>query len=322
MKKFNQVKITLFDSTIAQFKLSIEALFTRPRQDGSISNLAYITDKGVAMLNPSIYLVFSYKSATFGENKNLYTSYPQLFKIRKALEQVKDYLEDNKGFISINGVLTVRPDLKDPVLISNIGKSDKWMSISLAAIDFESENQTIVKIPGVTLQLSDSEYASVLTAEEILTIYSIVKDIDLTSVQVQLSTMFMAAEEELVMMYPQYPQYTQPVQQPQYAQQQPVQQPQYAQQQPVQQPQYAQQQPVRQQPTTARYNNSPTRQAPVSRQAPQVVNQQPTTQQSAGLPPRKSEKSIINIKAVEETPISQINFNDDKATSDIFNDEN
>jgi hypothetical protein len=55
MKKFNQAKMVLFDSTIASFKLSVEASFTRSRQDGSVGNLAYVTEKGTANLNPSIY---------------------------------------------------------------------------------------------------------------------------------------------------------------------------------------------------------------------------------------------------------------------------
>jgi len=313
MKKFNQVKIVLFDSTIAQFKLSVEAMFTRSRQDGSVSNLAYVTDKGVASLNPSIYLVFSYKGATFEETKNLYTSYPQLFKIRKALDEVRDLLEDNKGFLNVDGVLTVNPTYQDPVVIANIGKQDKWMSISLAAIDSSAEGDVAVKIPGVTLQLSDSEYVSVLTAEEILTIYSIIRDIDLTTVQVQLSSLFLMAEDGIVAQ----PIYQQPYQQNQY-QPQP--------QQPYQQPQYQPQpqQPVRQ-PQQPRYGAAPIRQAPVTRTAPAPHQPAPTSQpqsQPAGLPPRKNEKQIVNLKAIEETPVSHVSFDDDKAISDIFNDEN
>jgi len=313
MKKFNQVKIVLFDSTIAQFKLSVEAMFTRSRQDGSVSNLAYVTDKGVASLNPSIYLVFSYKGATFEETKNLYTSYPQLFKIRKALDEVRDLLEDNKGFLNVDGVLTVNPTYQDPVVIANIGKQDKWMSISLAAIDSSAEGDVAVKIPGVTLQLSDSEYVSVLTAEEILTIYSIIRDIDLTTVQVQLSSLFLMAEDGIVAQ----PIYQQPYQQNQY-QPQP--------QQPYQQPQYQPQpqQPVRQ-PQQPRYGAAPVRQAPVTRTAPAPHQPAPTSQpqsQPAGLPPRKNEKQIVNLKAIEETPVSHVSFDDDKAISDIFNDEN
>jgi hypothetical protein len=319
MKKFNQVKIVLFDSTIAQFKLSVEAIFTRNRQDGSTANLAYVTDKGSANLNPSIYLVFSYKGATYEETKNLYTSYPQLFKIRKALDQVKDLLEDNAGFIidPATNMLVVREDCKNPIVIANIGKSDKWMSISLAAIDYSGEDETSHKIPGVTLQLSDSEYVSVLTAEEILTIYTIIKDIDLTTIQVQLSSLFLAAEDGVML---------QPVYQPQQQYQQPYQQPYQPQQQyqqPVQQQQY--QQPVRQ-PQNPRYGQAPVTR-PVTRQAPQQPvqpqYQQPAVQpnQPAGLPPRKSEKGIVNLKAVEETPVSQVSFNDSDAISDIFNDQ-
>ena len=67
---FNQVEMVLFDSTVAQFKLSVKGTFTRERNDGSTANLVYKnnytnnrTNKTVTTLNinPNIYLVFGYK---------------------------------------------------------------------------------------------------------------------------------------------------------------------------------------------------------------------------------------------------------------------
>jgi len=313
MKKFNQAKIVLFDSTIASFKLSVEASFTRQRQDGSFSNLVYVTEKGTANLNPSIYLVFSFKGDTYESSKNLYTSFPQLFKLRAVLEEIKDLLIGNKGFFEVENVLNVRPENKQPIVVADIGKQSKSISFTLVAID-SGEDGLGKKVPGVSIQISDSEYVSVLTADELLTIYTIINDIDLASISVQLSSLFLASEDSGYSqpVYQQVPQY-QPAPQ-QYPTQQ-YQQPQY---QPAPQPQ--------QQRPQQRYNSNPmpkpsqqrTMQAPQQQAAP--VQQQ--TGQSAGLPPRKNEKQIVNMKAVEETPVSTVSFNDEEAINSIFDDNN
>lgn len=315
MKKFNQVKTVLFDSTIASFKVSVEANFNRNRPDGSSANLAYISDKGTANMNPSIYLVFAYKGENYESSKTLYTSYPQLFKIRRVFEQIKDLIIDGKGFVDVQGVLTVHPDHQKPLTISDIGKNKKAISFVLAAVEMNADGIQN-KVPGVAIQISDSEFSSVLTAEEFLTVYTIVKDIDLSSIQTTLSAMFLLGEEQGQPMYQQQPQY-----QPQY---QPAPQPQY--QQPA--PQY-QQQP--RQAANPRYGNNP-----MQRPQPQVrtmpaqpqASQQPAPQtasvqsQPTGLPPRKEEKTIVNMKTVAETPVSPVSFDDEKAIEEIFNDEN
>jgi len=311
MKKFNQVKIVLFDSTMAQFKLSVEALFTRGRPDGTFANLAYITDRGIANLNPSIYLVFSYKGDSYESTKNLYTSYPQLFKIRSALEIVKDLLVNEKGFIKIENVLAVRPEYTEPTVVGSIGKNNKWISFRLAAIDSTNEDMP-GKIAGVTIEISDSEYASVLTAEEFLTIYSIVKDLDLATIQVQLSTLFIMGEYDIQTMQPVYPQ-------PAY---QYAPQPQYIPQQPgyTQQPQKQRApQPQRQQPAP-RYGNTPIQQRPAPQVRPAPQTETPQHDPSQSLQPRK-EKPIVNMQSVEETPVSAVSFEDNDAIDEIFNDD-
>lgn len=315
MKKFNQAKITLFDSTVASFKLSVEANFSRPRQDGSFSNLAYITDRNTAYLNPSIYLVFSFKGDTFETTKNLYTSYPQLFSIRKALEDIKDLLVDNKGFVDVEGVLSVKPEFSKPIVIADIGKQNKSISFTLVAIDGGDEGMPI-KIPGVSILLSDAEYVSVLTAEELLTVYSIIKDLDLTSYLIQLSHMFLSAEETVV--YGQPTHYQQPVQQ-------------YRQPTHYQQPTGGYQQPAggyQQRQTTPRYGQAPMQQRtqPVTQQT--YVNTDPvrqtsqtrTTGSTVQQPARRQEKQIVNLNSVEETPISGISFEDEDAINSIFED--
>jgi hypothetical protein len=318
MKKFNQAKIVLFDSTIACFKLSVEALFTKKRQDQSVSSLAYITDSGTANLNPNIYLVFAYKGESYETTKTLYTSYPQLFKIRNALEKVKDLIVDGKGFITVEGITTVKPDYQDPIVVSEIGKNKKWISFNLTAIA-STEDGMPPKVPGVTIQLSDSDFVSVLTVEEFLTVYSIVRDIDLSSIQVTLSSMYLQTEDVAFgYQQPQQPMYQQPMYtQPQY------QQPQQYQQQPQAPSAGYNRQPMRQQqpkPTT-RVMAAPSQEQPAATTpvySPQRSAPQP--QSGSNLPPRQN-KPIVNITSVEETPVSSISFDDEEAIANIFSDE-
>jgi hypothetical protein len=324
MKSFTSLKMAMFDSTIACFKLGVEGLFTRKRPDNSLSSLVYISDRGAATLDPNVYLVFTYKGDSYETTKNLYTSFPQLFYIRQATEKIKDYLMDNKGFAEIEGVLTVRPDFQEPVVVSEIGKSKKWISFSLTTIN-SSEEGTGPKIPGVIIQLSDSEYASVLTSEEFLTVYSIIKDIDLTGIQVQFSMLYLMGESGG------QPYAQQGYQQPQYQQQgyqQPY-QPQYQQQgyqQPYQQQQQGYQQPRQQGgQSTPRYNQkSYQKPQPETRvreaEIPQQFQEEPSRETGSSLPPRK-EKSIVNLKSVEDVPVSSISFDDQSAIDDIFNDD-
>jgi hypothetical protein len=73
-----------------------------------------------------------------------------------------------------------------------------------------------------------------------------------------------------------------------------------------------------QRPSQQRTIPAPTA-APAPQQSAAPVQQQ--NSQPAGLPPRKTEKQIVNMKSVEETPVSTVNFNDEDAINSIFNDE-
>lgn len=316
MKRINQAKISLFDSKMAQFRLTIEAKFTRGRPDGSISNQVYITDKGIANLTPNIYLVFGYKGETFEMSKNLYTSYPQLYEIRKIFQITKDRLDSGDAFDTIDGVLAVKPQYQEAAVLSEVGKENRWMSLTLAAVD--STNDSVSnKVPGVAIQLSDSEYASVLTADEFYSLYTTIQTIDLVALQLQMATLFLLSEDG-------------GAGQPMYVNQPPMYQAPPMQQQPqrnyYQQPQQTQQSYQRpQRQVQPQYNNQPvqqpTRTQPQPQPNPAPVQPQPSQDQNSALPPRNQQKPIVNMKAVEETPVSQVNFNDDSAIDAIFNDE-
>jgi hypothetical protein len=315
MKNFTQVKITLFDSTIANFKLGVEANFTRNRQDGSVANLAYVSNRGSAILNPSIYLVFTTKGETFETTTNLYTSFPQLYHIRKQLNAVADLLEDTKGFVDIDGVINVRPEyVENPFVVTEIGKQNRSIGFELVTIA-SGEDGIVTKVPGVKISLSDSEYLSVLTTDEFLTVVTIVNDLDLTSYLIQLSHMFLQDEPAGMLAGNYYQPAPQPYQQPYQQPQQQYSNPGYGgryQNQPALQQQSVQRQP--------RYGQAPMQQRQPQQVSERTTVQQPAPQQQSGLP-RRGEKPIVNLKSVEETPIMNVGFDDQDAINSIFDDE-
>ena len=285
---FNQVEMVLFDSTIAQFKLSVKGTFTRERNDGSTANLVYKstytnnrTNKPVTTLNinPNIYLVFGYRGETYETNETLYTSFPQLFAIREQMEIVKDLLLDPNTFEEIEGVLEVKSQFQEPFVIDGIGRDNNWISFGVATVEnIDPESNIRNKVPGATIQISSSNFASPMTAEEFLTVYTIVKDIDLSGIQVQLTMLAMLNDNDGSPTYnaPSYqaPQqgYQQPAPRQSQYQQPAPQQPAYGnntyqprQQQAATQPRYG---------NTAARNTFKTRQQPALRPQPDEVSPQ------------------------------------------------
>lgn len=189
MKKFTRIKSVLFDSTNAAFTLSIQATFTRKNNIGNIDSTVYTTDSGLSVMNPSLYLVWSYKAKTYEETKNLFTSYPQRYRFLEALETIKNNIEGNKGFTTVDGVLTVKPEYQKPIILADIGAKKKSIAFSLQAIEIKG---SMDRIPGVAISLpNDTEYSSVLTIEEFLTVYTIVKELDFPTIQIMLSGLYL-----------------------------------------------------------------------------------------------------------------------------------
>jgi len=348
--KFDQLEMVLFDSTIAQFKLSIKGSFTRSRQDNSIANLVYMntytTRQGKVVntlkMNPNIYVIYEYRGETYDLSKQLYTSFPQLFPITEAMRTLKDFINTGVAFNEVEGILQVDAKYQDPIIISGIGKDDKWISFSVAAVD-ESDNQGNItrKVPGVAIQISDAEYASVLTAEEFLTVFTIIDNIDLAGIQTQLASLFYLSSE--LGSSNSAPAYQAPAKQnyqarqSQYSNQNQSQQQNYQSNNtqaqggaPYQAPQNVKPSYNQAAPTRKAYNPRP---APVVRAQPQTEvtpqqfmentqSQAPVANTQRGnLPPRKTEKNIVNMKNVAETKVSSIDFNDPAQVNKIFEDE-
>lgn len=314
MKQFNKLSMVLFDSTKASFKLSVEAIFTKTNNMGGFSPLAYVTTAGTGNLNPNIYLMFTYKSESFDKGNTLYTSYPQLFRVRETMEKIKNLVADESGFMKDeNGVLMVRPECSQPIVLSNIGKQNKWLAFKLVVLQTTEEGVTSVA-PAVSVEISSANgMASVLTVDEFLTVYTIIHDIDLASIQCMMSLSYIQSIPDAPAAMPAY---QQPVYQaaPQYQQGQYRQQPQW----PNNQTGYPQNNgsaPRQQYRAQSQYQQP--RQYQNNQQQTNYQPRQQTPVQNA-LPPREN-KPIMNLDAVEQTPVSEVNFDDSAAIDEIFN---
>ena len=327
MKRFEKLKMTLFDSTNANFRLGVEGQFTRNNPDGTHRELVYVSNKMIGYLNPNIYLTLEYKN---DENPNaIYTSYPQLFKLRSAFSKVKDILISGEAFTNIGGELKVNAKYGEPVVISGIGKNNNWVSIRLCVIS-SGENGVNTTEEGVSIELSTAEkFLSVFNVDEFLTLYTIINDIDLAGISASMSLAFLECDGAVVPYnmqanygYSQQPQY---LPQQQYAPTyggnvypQPQNQGYAAPHAPTQggyaQPKYA---------NTSRYSqqNNPQQQ----RQAPRAAVMQQQVQQPAPvddtpvMAPR-AQKQVMNLKAVEDTPVSETYYDDSAAIDEIFED--
>ena len=321
MKRFEKSKMVLFDSTNANFRLGVEGQFTRSNPDGTRRDIVYVSNKMIAYLNPNIYLTLEYKSDELPTA--IYTSYPQLFKLRKAFGKVMDILESEKGFSVIGGELKVNSAYADPVVVSGIGKNNNWISIRLCVIS-SGENGVTNTEPGVSIELSTAEKClSVFNVDEFSTLYTIINDIDLAGISATMSMAFLSCDSVFVGQqaygYPQQPVYPSvpPVASPDPYQPQP---------QTMRPGNYAA--PHAPQPyAQPRYNNTPryqqnSRPAPRAAVPQQNPYQQPAApeQQTPMMAPRQTQKQpLMNPSAIEDTPISET-FNDDmNAIDEIFN---
>lgn len=334
MKKFSNLKTTLFDSTSASFRMTIEGVFIKKNPTGNYSDLVYVSDQGNGSLNPNIYLTISNKAEGA---KALYTSYPQLPKFRHTMGEIADLLESGEAFADYDGILTVKSAHANPHIISNIGKQKRWVSFKLVTVE-SGDNGVVTAIPGVSIEISDennTSYTSVLTDDEFLTVYHIIKDINLPQIQISMSLAFLAADGSSQSgMMPSMPMntgYMAP--QPRYNNGYQNNGGGYYQNNYQGQPQqngYAPRQP--QQPRYAN-NNMGRQAAPVRQASSPVISSQPMDNQSESygspmtpapsaqsthLPPRQ-EKPIVNMKAVEDVPVSNVDFDDLGAIDDILN---
>jgi len=126
-------------------------------------------------------------------------SYPQLFALRAAFEDIKNLVANKSGFIEADNTISVKQEYAQPIVLDNIGKGNKWLALKLEAFNDTDEQGITHAVPGVSIQISSANFKSVLSVEEFLTVYTIIKDLDLTSLQCQLSIAFLQANEQPMM---------------------------------------------------------------------------------------------------------------------------
>lgn len=295
---------------------------------------AVYASNGSAYLNPNIYLTFATKG--LDKPNAVYTSYPQLFRLRALFKEVAELLQDDKGFVKTqDGTLVVRPEYSNAFVYSNIGKGNNWIALKLCCCESGENGVTHVE-PAVSLELSTSNgYNSVLTIDEFLTVYTIIMDLDLASIQCMTSLAFLDCDRTQVQQG-----YGQSMPQQGYGMgytPQPMQQPVYNNNPYMQYPQQPQQGGYQQKPS---YQRKPyqgqTRQATPYQQAmsTQLASQQPveSTPYISAKPaptaapfqnemPARDERKL-SFASVESTEVSDYTIDDDDLIGSIFSNGN
>lgn len=200
MQKFNSMNLTLFSSLNAEFKVSIEASFSRKTDDGGSRNLVYITSPsqsspgGYGVMNPSVFLVFSHTGEKTTDDKKIYTSYPHIYKIRKILGTLVDWIGSGEAYVNTPEGLIVKPEYATPFCIDRIGRNNKWISFGLST--FEKSTDTVVeRFPGVRIEMSEAPGAvSILTEDDLCSIYGFISTLDLPGITVSLSLAYLDSQ--------------------------------------------------------------------------------------------------------------------------------
>lgn len=198
MKKFDTLRMVLFDSTNAHFRLGVEGQFQRGNSQQGFHDLVYVTERGTGMLTSNVYLTLSYRGDE--TPTPVYTSYPQIYPLRKNMKMICDMIDDPSspayGFINVDGVTTVKNTCTDPIVLSGIGKKNNWVSFKLIVISSDGDNGVKTSNPGVSIRLSTSDnYESPLTADEFLSLYTIVMDLNLSMIQCSMSIAYLENDQ-------------------------------------------------------------------------------------------------------------------------------
>lgn len=177
----NSENLILFEGTNSKFKLAVNGIFNKSKQDGSTSPLITVSQQGNVTLRPSIFLVFTYMTDDFSTSKSVYTSNPHLLKIRNILSEIKELIFNNEAFTTIEGVAVVNPQYANVErwTLANIGKKSGYLSFFLSTewlVDTQNN-----RIPSVCLEISGSPEPCVFTIDEFLTIYQIIMDVNLST---------------------------------------------------------------------------------------------------------------------------------------------
>lgn len=203
-----KVSTTLFDNRAAKLKIYAETLMIRTTNAGNQSEkpLYYYSAKyGTLYANSNTYLMFETRDSDdyYTNRKVVRMSYAHMYWLKNIFESVKDILLDDEAWINTDGVLYVNEDEKygQSFTIDEIGKNNDWISFRLTPIDLNGET-----VKGVKVSLLSPENYSILTIDEFLYIYQIIKDFKLFDLQIaHMQMAYSLTQENYDYMFPAAP---------------------------------------------------------------------------------------------------------------------
>ena len=177
-------RLVIFENSTANFRLSVDTMLSKPRPDGSESDLVFIgKDNRTGTFRPSVFLVFTYLTDDYTTTQGVYTSYAHMYRIRSMFSAMHDILNSEDAFTTIEGALTPNSKYVKPLILDNIGKNNDWISLTLSR--FKDPN-SVQYYPAVALEISKSNgYSSLLSAAEFESIYDVIMHLDLVNMENQ-----------------------------------------------------------------------------------------------------------------------------------------
>ena len=177
-------KLIILDCPSAKFRLTLDTMFEKVKQDGTMQSGIYInTEKEAGTFRPSCFLVFTYVGEDYTTTKGIYLTVPHMYKLRNTVETVHNMLKDPNAFIDIEGNLSVADQYAEPVVMNGNAKNQDWLAFTISTC--RSDDSLVVQ-KGVAIQHSKSNgMSSLLTEEEFDALYDIIMHIDFVSIENQ-----------------------------------------------------------------------------------------------------------------------------------------
>ena len=172
--------ITLFESPQASFRLTLQTMFEKLKADGTTQSKIFYNQQNESLnANVGTFLCFYYYvPEDFRATQAVFTSTAHIYYIRKAFEEIHQYLLSSDLIIDVNGVKTINPKYADPIVVSEIGKKQDWISLRVF-IDERSNSNLCVGI----MTSKSNNYTSNLLVKEFLAIYDIIQHLDFATLE-------------------------------------------------------------------------------------------------------------------------------------------
>ena len=175
--------LTLFESSQACFRLTLQTLYERIKPDGTVQNKVFYNRNNDSInANLGTFLCFYYYVADdFSATKAVFTTSAHIYSIRQAVTEIHNRIyaisNDKTALTKINGKLVLNAKYTDDVVIQNIGKKSDWISFRVY-VD-EATNNLMVGI----ITSKSSGYTSNLFISEFYQVYDIIMHLDFASIE-------------------------------------------------------------------------------------------------------------------------------------------